>query len=261
MIRKAVILAGGFGTRISEYTAELPKPMLTIGTKPILWHIMKYYHTFGVKEFIICGGYKIEEINKFFHNYHFSIEDYSYNFEEKQSIALTARAEDWRVHVINTGDNTMTGGRLKRISDYIDENEDFFMTYGDGLSDVDLELLYQHHTKNRKKVTVTAVSPVARFGSLEVNPKSGAVTSFREKPPGDGLTINGGFFILNKNALESVSCDQESWEEEPMQRLTKQGELTAYQHTGFWQPMDTKRDRDNLIEQWNNGDAKWKIWE
>jgi glucose-1-phosphate cytidylyltransferase len=260
MITKAIILAGGYGTRISELTHSIPKPMIKIGERPILWHIMKYYHSFGVKDFIICGGYKIEVINKFFDDYRYMIEDFEIDFANDTTRLLTSKTEDWKVTILNTGTDTMTGGRLVRTRHLLEKGENVFMTYGDGLSSIDLVKLSDHHFNAKKLVTVSAVIPSARFGAISYDQKTGEVNKFQEKPKGDGMMINGGFFVVNEEALKFVKNDDEPWENAPMQRLTSANQLSAYTHTDFWKPMDTKRDLDEFNSIWATGKAPWKRW-
>jgi len=256
MIVKAVILAGGLGTRLSEETSLRPKPMVEIGGKPILWHIMKIFASYGVRDFVICLGYKGYIIKEFFANYYIHTSDITVN-TGTGDIEIDRRGdEDWRISLIETGLDTMTGGRLKRVRSLLDD--DFFMTYGDGVADVDLNALLAFHKKEGRAATVTAVRPPGRFGALEIN--DGAVTDFVEKPQGDRAYINGGFFVLSPSVLDYIDSDATSWEREPMERLAREGQLSAYHHDGFWQPMDTLRDRNQLDGMWAMGKAKWKVW-
>jgi glucose-1-phosphate cytidylyltransferase len=256
---KAIILAGGFGTRISEETLVKPKPMIEIGGKPILWHIMKIYSFYGINEFIICCGYKGYIIKEYFANYFLHMSDVTFDMEKNIMNVHQHHAEPWRVTLVDTGDNTMTGGRLKRVSKYINDDDIFCMTYGDGLGNVNIAELIDFHKKNNVKATLTSTSPPGRFGVLDINDQK--VKSFTEKPAGDGGKINGGFFVLNSSALEYIEDDNVVWEREPLERLALEGNLAAYPHTGFWQPMDTLRDKIYLEELWNSGKAPWKVWE
>lgn len=254
---KAVILAGGLGTRLSEETVLRPKPMLEIGGRPILWHIMKIFISHGIKDFVICLGYKGYVIKEFFLNYRLHLSDVTIDIGRGQIDFHRSNAEDWRVSLIETGDDTMTGGRLKRVRDYLGD-DDFFMTYGDGVADVDLTKLLEFHKNQGKLATLTAVVPPGRFGALEI--QDGAVRRFREKPAGDGATINGGFFVLSPRVLDYVTSDATVWENEPLERLAHEGELSAYVHSGFWQAMDTLRDKNHLEALWARGNAPWKCW-
>lgn len=254
---KAVILAGGFGTRLSEETDLRPKPMIEIGGKPIIWHIMKTYSHYGVHEFIVCLGYKGYIVKEYFTNYFHHTSDITVNTRTGDIKIHRQATEDWQVSLIETGLNTMTGGRLKRVRAFLDD-EDFFMTYGDGVSDVDIERLLAFHRKEGRLATVSAVRPPGRFGALEI--ADGSVTAFHEKPQGDNAYINGGFFVLSPKVLDYVEGDDTVWEREPMERLAMEGELSAYHHEGFWQPMDTLRDRTQLEALWAAGKAKWKVW-
>lgn len=254
---KAVILAGGFGTRLSEETELKPKPMVEIGGRPILWHIMKIFAHHGVEEFIICLGYKGYVIKEFFVNYGLHLNDITVNLANGSVEVHQHRAENWRVSLIETGLETMTGGRLKRIKEFIG-GEDFFMTYGDGVSDVDLSALKAHHQASGCLATVTAVVPPGRFGSLKV--ENSKVNSFEEKPAGDGNTINGGFFVLSPKVLDYISDDKTIWEREPLEKLASEGQLSAYKHEGFWHAMDTLRDKRQLEHLWTAGNAPWRLW-
>jgi len=255
---KAVILAGGLGTRISEETDLKPKPMVEIGGKPILWHIMKIYSSHGINDFIICLGYKGYMIKEYFANYYLHTSDVTFDMKENQMQVHKTKTEPWRVTLVDTGDDTMTGGRLKRISHFLDE-EAFCFTYGDGLSDVDISKLVDFHQNGRSLATLTAVQPPGRFGALDL--KQQRITGFQEKPDGDGGRINGGFFVLSPKVIDYIDGDDTVWEKAPMEKLARDGELSAFIHDGFWQPMDTLRDRVSLEEQWNSGKSRWKVWE
>ncbi len=257
---KAVILAGGLGTRITEETHLKPKPMIEIGGKPILWHIMKIYSTHGVNDFIICCGYKGYLIKEYFANYFLHMSDVTFDMLHNKMEVHQRHAEPWRVTLVDTGENTMTGGRLKRVASYLERDEAFCFTYGDGLSDVDITQLIQFHRDHGLKATLTAVSPPGRFGALEIHSDQ-RITSFHEKPDGDGGMINGGFFVLSPDALRLIDADQTIWERGPLEQLAETGQLKAYPHTGFWQPMDTLRDKNYLEDLWASGQAPWKVWE
>ena len=256
---KAVILAGGLGTRLSEETSSRPKPMVEIGGKPILWHIMKMYSAHGVNDFIICCGYKGYLIKEYFANYFLHMSDITFNMRDNTMKVHDRRAESWNVTLVDTGENSMTGGRLRRVADYLRDEEAFCFTYGDGVSDVDIQATLAFHKQHGKAATLTAVYPPGRFGALDI--KQGQVLNFREKPKGDGALINGGFFVLNPSVLDTLSADGDVWEQEPLMGLAASGELMAYEHQGFWQPMDTLRDKHLLEELWKSGDAPWKSWE
>ena len=256
---KTVILAGGLGTRISEETAVRPKPMIEIGGKPILWHIMKTYSHHGINEFIICCGYRGYVIKEYFANYFLHMSDVTFDMANGQMQVHQRHAEPWKVTLVDTGDDTMTGGRLKRVADYVKGEEIFCLTYGDGVSNVDITGLIAFHKAQRVKATLTAVLPPGRFGALDLN--GSKVNSFMEKPKGDGATINGGFFVLSPLVIDYISDDQTSWEREPLERLALEGNLAAFQHYGFWQPMDTLRDKVLLEELWQSGKAPWKTWD
>jgi len=255
---KAVILAGGLGTRISEETESKPKPMIEIGGMPILWHILKLYSAHGVNDFVICCGYKGYVIKEYFANYFLHMSDVTFDMEKNLMHVHQKNAEPWKVTLIDTGSNTMTGGRLKRIKEYVNNDEIFSMTYGDGLSNVNIPKLIQFHLEMNVKVTITSVLPPARFGALEVS--NNKVVNFREKPQGEGAKINGGFFIINPNTLDYINDDSIIWEQEPLERLADEGNLAAFDHVGFWQPMDTLRDKNLLEELWQTGNAPWKVW-
>lgn len=254
---KVVILAGGLGTRISEETTVKPKPMVEIGSEPILWHIMKIYSTQGFNNFIICAGYKQNMIKDYFISYLRNHIDIEVDFRSNEVKMLNNHKEEWNVKVIDTGFLTMTGGRIKRIQKYIEE-EDFLLTYGDGLSNVNLKKLVQSHFESRKLLTVTAVQPKGRFGILSFN--QGEVVNFTEKPAGDGMWINGGFYVMNRGIFDYIGGDDTVWEQEPIKTLVSEGKVNAYKHYGFWRPMDTMTDKRQLEEIWNSGKAPWKIW-
>jgi glucose-1-phosphate cytidylyltransferase len=255
---KAIILAGGLGTRISEETALRPKPLIEIGGRPILWHIMKIYSAHGINDFVVCCGYKGYLIKEYFANYFLHMSDVTFDMAKNEMQVHQQKAEPWRVTLVDTGDETMTGGRLKRIAPYVKDEEAFCFTYGDGVADVDVSALVAFHAQHGKRATVTAVQPPGRFGSL--NMKDGAVRGFVEKPQGDGGWINGGFFVLSPSCLSLIAGDATPWELEPLSRLAEEGELMAYEHAGFWQPMDTLRDKNQLEELWQSGRAPWKMW-
>ncbi len=256
---KAVILAGGRGTRISEESHLKPKPMVTIGDKPILWHIMKIYAAHGIRDFIICLGYRGYVIKEYFANYMLHETDaVTFDFDTKEVSYGGAGAEPWRVTLVETGLNTNTGGRLKRIRPWIEQDEAFCMTYGDGVADVDITALTKTHRESKALATVTTVTPPGRFGA--VTTENDKVIEFSEKPAGDGTRINGGFFVLSPKVLDYVEGDETVWEKEPMQNLTANNELGAFSHDGFWQPMDTIREREMLEQMWRAGPAPWQIW-
>ena len=254
---KAVILAGGFGTRISEETEFKPKPMIEIGGKPILWHIMKIYSHYNIKDFIICLGYKGYVIKEYFANYFLHMSDVTFDLIENKRVIHNNNAEPWRITLVDTGEHTNTGGRLKRVQKFLDK-ETFCFTYGDGVSDVNIGSLIDFHKKSGKLATVTAVQPPGRFGSLSLS--QNAVTGFKEKPQGDGNWINGGFFVLEPSVFEYVLGDETSWEKDSLENLAKMGQLSAFLHQGFWQPMDTLRDKTKLEEVWHTNQASWKVW-
>ena len=255
---KAVILAGGLGTRISEETQIKPKPMVEIGGKPILWHILKIFSAHGIDEFIICCGYKGYIIKEYFANYFLHMSDVSIDMTMNSMEVLHKKAEPWKITLVDTGESTMTGGRLKRVRHYV-QDETFCMTYGDGVADVDITALISQHKAYGRSATVTAVQPPARFGILEIGSNS-SVCGFKEKPKGDGGWINGGFFVLEPDVIDRIEGDDTTWEKEPLCALAADGQLTSYQHQGFWQPMDTLRDRYLLEDLWAKGNAPWKIW-
>ena len=255
---KAVILAGGLGTRISEETHLKPKPMIEIGGKPILWHIMKMYSAHGVNDFVICCGYKGYVIKEYFANYFLHMSDVTFDMQKNVMHVHQRKAEPWRVTLVDTGEETLTGGRLKRVAEHIETDDAFCFTYGDGLSDVDVGALIRFHRSHGRLATVTAVQPPGRYGALVA--EGPQVKGFLEKPRGDGGWINGGFFVLSPHCLEYIVGDQTSWEAEPLGRLAQSGELMAYEHFGFWQPMDTLRDKIQLEQLWASGLAPWKVW-
>lgn len=256
---KAVILAGGLGTRITEETHLKPKPMIEIGGKPILWHIMKMYSAHGVNDFVICCGYKGYLIKEYFANYFLHMSDVTFDMASNSMQVHEQKVEPWRITLVDTGENTMTGGRLKRVVRYIENEEAFCFTYGDGVSNVNITRSINFHLQHGKLATITSVQPPGRYGALERNDNN-EVTGFVEKPRGDGGSINGGFFVLSPKVLEQIKGDQTSWESEPLTKFAAMGELMAFQHTGFWQPMDTMRDKDQLENLWNSGKAPWKVW-
>ncbi len=255
---KAVILAGGLGTRLSEETSIKPKPMVEVGGKPILWHIMKMYSAQGINEFIICCGYKGYVIKEYFANYFLHQSDVTFDMTENKMQVHQKRAEPWIVTLVDTGDNSMTGGRLARVAEYIKEEEAFCFTYGDGVSNLDIQATIEYHQRHGKQATLTATYPPGRFGALDI--QSGQVNSFKEKPKGDGGMINGGFFVLSPKVLSRIEGDDCTWEQQPLKSLAEDGELMAYEHDGFWQPMDTLRDKNYLEELWQKGEAPWKTW-
>ena len=256
---KAVILAGGLGTRLSEETSTRPKPMVEIGGKPILWHIMKMYSHHGITDFIICCGYKGYLIKEYFANYFLHMSDVTFDMKANSMKVHSERAEPWTVTLVDTGDDSMTGGRLRRVADYVKDEEAFCFTYGDGVGDNDITESIAFHFSHGKAATLTATYPPGRFGALDI--QNGQVKSFKEKPRGDGAFINGGFFVLSPNVLPLLDSDQTIWEQEPLMQLAQQGELMAYSHTGFWQPMDTLHDKNTLEKMWANGTAPWKKWD
>lgn len=255
---KAVILAGGLGTRISEETHLRPKPMIEIGGKPILWHIMKIYSAHGVNDFVICCGYKGYIIKEYFANYFLHMSDVTFDMQENRMEVHQQKVEPWRVTLVDTGEETLTGGRLKRVAPYVQDEEAFCFTYGDGVSDLDITASIAFHRRHGKLATVTAVQPPGRYGALLL--KGSTVTGFTEKPRGDGGLINGGFFVLSPRCLDLIEGDRSSWEGEPLSKLASMGELCAYEHDGFWQPMDTLREKNMLEDLWSQGQAPWKQW-
>jgi glucose-1-phosphate cytidylyltransferase len=255
---KAVILAGGLGTRISEETSTRPKPMIDIGGRPVLWHILKTYLSHGIDEFIVCAGHKGYVIKEYFANYFLHMSDVTFDLAKNQMEVHENKAEPWRVTVVDTGAETSTGGRLKRVAHYLRDEEAFCMTYGDGLTDLNITDQLQYHRKHGRLATVMAVQPPGRFGSLDL--RGADVKGFLEKPKGDGGWINAGYFILSHKVLSLIDDESIAWEEAPMRRLAADGQLSAYAHTGFWQPMDTLRDKRQLEELWETGRAPWKTW-
>ncbi len=255
---KAVILAGGLGTRISEETHLKPKPMIEIGGKPILWHIMKIYSAHGVNDFIICCGYKGYIIKEYFSNYFLHMSDVTFDMANNKMQVHQQKAEPWKVTLVDTGDDTLTGGRLKRVAKYVKDEESFCFTYGDGVADIDVKASIDFHLQHGKMATITAVQPPGRYGALERD--GDLVTGFTEKPRGDGGLINGGFFVLSPKCIDLIEDDQTSWEGRPLTKLAEMGEMMAFEHHGFWQPMDTLRDKNYLEELWATGNASWKIW-
>jgi glucose-1-phosphate cytidylyltransferase len=257
-VTKAVILAGGLGTRISEETSVRPKPMVEIGGKPILWHILKIYSLYGINDFVICLGYKGYVIKEFFANYFLHTSDVTFHMDENRMEVLGSETEPWRVTLVDTGDETQTGGRLKRAGKFVAGDELFCLTYGDGLADIDVGKTLEFHRSHGKLATMSAVQPNARWGAIEM--EGDTINAFREKPPGDSAWINGGFFGLSPKVIDYIDGDQTAWERGPLERLAAEGELKAYRHSGFWQPMDTLRDKINLEDLWRDGAAPWKKW-
>jgi glucose-1-phosphate cytidylyltransferase len=256
---KAVILAGGFGTRLSEETTVRPKPMVEIGERPILWHIMKLYSAHGVNDFVICLGYKAEVIKDYFANYHRRASDITLDLASNEVELRPRDVEPWRVTLVDTGIETMTGGRLKRVAEHLDD-ETFCFTYGDCVTDLDMTRLVEFHRAEGVAASLTAIRPPGRFGALTLDHDSNKITSFREKPEGDGGWVNGGFFVLEPEAIDYVEGDATVWEREPMERLADEGKLAAYRHSGYWQNMDSLRDKMVLEEQWASGKPPWKVW-
>jgi glucose-1-phosphate cytidylyltransferase len=256
---KAVILAGGLGTRLSEETAMRPKPMVEVGGKPILWHILKMYSHHGINEFVICCGYKGYVIKEYFANYFLHTSDVTFDMSQNKMEVHQKRAEPWKVTLVDTGDDSMTGGRLRRVAKYVENDEAFCFTYGDGVSDIDISASIAFHRSHGKAATLTATFPPGRFGALDL--QNGQVMSFREKPKGDGAMINGGFFVLSPSVLSELRDDSTVWEQDPLVNLADRGELMAFEHTGFWQPMDTLRDKHLLEDLWASGRAPWKKWD
>jgi glucose-1-phosphate cytidylyltransferase len=254
---KAVILAGGMGTRLSEETHLKPKPMIEIGGMPMLWHIMKIYSSYGINEFVICCGYKGYMIKEYFANYFLHMSDVTFDMSKNNMEVHHKRAESWKVTLVDTGKDTMTGGRLLKVKDYI-KNETFCFTYGDGLSDVNILELIEFHKKNRTKATVTSVQPPGRFGTLNIS--GDKISNFKEKPAGDGNWINGGYFVLEPSVFNYLENETTIWEREPLEKLAQENQLSAFKHTGFWQPLDTLRDKKYLEELWNSNNALWKNW-
>jgi glucose-1-phosphate cytidylyltransferase len=256
---KAVILAGGLGTRLSEETATRPKPMVEIGGKPILWHIMKMYSHHGINDFVICCGYKGYVIKEYFANYFLHMSDVTFDMRNNRMDVHSKRAEPWSVTLVDTGDDSMTGGRLRRVAKYVENEETFCFTYGDGVGDIDISASIAFHRAHGKAATLTGVLPPGRFGALDI--QNHQVRSFREKPKGDGAMINGGFFVLSPSVLSELHGDSTVWEQDPLVNLADRGELMAFEHTGFWQPMDTLRDKHLLEYLWASGKAPWKKWD
>ena len=256
---KAVILAGGFGTRLSEETGVRPKPLVEIGDKPILWHIMKIYSAHGIDEFIICLGYKGHIIKEYFATYSLHMSDVTFDLRNSNMKVHKNGVEPWKVTLIDTGEGTMTGGRLKRVKEYIG-NETFCMTYGDGVSDLNISRLIDFHRNQQTLATLTAVFPPGRFGAFNLSQNQSKISTFKEKPQGDGAWINGGFFVLEPGVMDYITDDATVWERQPMEKLAHDGHLSAYKHHGFWQPMDTLRDKNFLEELWKNENAPWKVW-
>ena len=255
---KAVVLAGGLGTRLSEETAVRPKPMVEIGGKPVLWHILKMYSHHGINDFVICCGYKGYLIKEYFANYFLHTSDVTFDMAQNRMEVHSKRAEPWKVTLVDTGEDSMTGGRLRRVADYVRDDEAFCFTYGDGVSDVDISASIAYHRAHGKAATLTATYPPGRFGALVI--EDGHVRSFTEKPRGDGALVNAGFFVLSPSVLDHLEGDSTIWEREPLQQLAQAGQLMSWQHDGFFQPMDTLRDRVYLEELWNSGKAPWKQW-
>jgi len=255
---KAVILAGGLGTRISEETHLKPKPMVEIGGRPILWHILKIFSAHGINEFVICCGYKGYVIKEYFANYFLHMSDVTFHMRMNSMEVHHKKAEPWEVTLVDTGKASMTGGRLRRVRDYV-RDDTFCFTYGDSVADVDISALIAHHNAHGRLATVTAVQPPGRFGVLQFGDKA-SVSGFEEKPQGDGSWINGGFFVLEPEVIDRIEGDHTTWEQEPLRSLAAEGQLTAYRHSGFWQPMDTLRDRHHLEELWAQAKAPWKVW-
>jgi len=253
---KAVILAGGLGTRLSEETVSKPKPMVEIGGKPILWHILKIYSSHGVNDFVICAGYKGYVIKEYFANYFLHMSDVTFDMKENRMEVHSKRSEPWRVTIVDTGDDTLTGGRIKRVAPYLDGT--FCLTYGDGVGNVDIAASIDFHRQHGLKATLTAVQPSGRFGALKM--EGSKVASFQEKPQGDGAWINGGFFVLEPSVIDYIAGDESIWERDPLEGLARDGQLAAFEHRGFWQPMDTLRDKQLLEQLWEEKRAPWKTW-
>lgn len=257
---KAVILAGGLGTRISEETDNKPKPMIEIGGMPILWHIMKIYSTHGINEFIICCGYKGFMIKEYFSNYFLHMSDITFDLSDNNQLHIHEQhAEHWKVTLVDTGEHSMTGGRLRRVKQYLQDDELFCFTYGDGVGNIDITASIAYHRQQNVLATLTATYPPARFGALKIN--NGKVQQFQEKPKGEGGMINGGFFVLSPKVIDLIADDSTTWEDQPLTQLANQGQLAAYEHHDFWQPMDTLRDKTMLESLWRKGQAPWKVWE
>jgi glucose-1-phosphate cytidylyltransferase len=256
---KAIILAGGLGTRLSEETSIRPKPMVLIGGKPILWHIMKIYSSHGINDFLICCGYQGYVIKEYFANYFLHMSDVTFHMRDNAMEVHDKRAEPWSVTLVDTGENSMTGGRLRRVAHYVQHEDTFCFTYGDGVGDIDISATLAFHRQHGKAATLTATYPPGRFGALDIH--QGQVLNFKEKPKGDGAMINGGFFVLTPKVFDYLADDSTVWEQEPLKNLAADGQLMAYEHHGFWQPMDTLRDKHLLEELWQTGKAPWKIWD
>ena len=254
---KAVILAGGLGTRLAEETAVRPKPMVEVGGRPVLWHLLKTYSHHGINDFVICLGYRGFVIKEYFANYFLHMSDVTFDLAENRMEVCHRHCEPWRVTLVDTGDQTQTGGRLKRVRDYVD-GDAFCFTYGDGLSDVNVRELVEFHKAQGRQATLTAVQPAGRFGALDIEGQR--ISRFEEKPQGDGSWVNGGFFVLQPEAIDLIAGDRTVWEREPLEQLARDGQLSAYTHRGFWQPMDTLRDKMKLEELWQSGAAPWKVW-
>ena len=256
---KAIILAGGLGSRLSEETSARPKPMVEVGGRPILWHIMKIYSHYGINDFIVCLGYKGYVVKEFFSNYYLHASDVTIDILNNKVELHRNASEPWRVTLVDTGASTMTGGRLKRVLPYVENDEAFCFTYGDGVANVDIAALIDFHKSHGKLVTLTATQPTGKFGALEIEP-AGGVTDFAEKPRGDGRWINGGFFVLSPKVGAYIPDDATSWEREPMETLAREGQVSAFRHRGFWQPMDTLHDKNLLESLWSSNQAPWKVW-
>jgi glucose-1-phosphate cytidylyltransferase len=256
---KAVILAGGLGTRLSEETTVKPKPMVEVGGQPILWHILKIYSTYGINDFVICCGYKGYVIKEYFANYFLRMSDVTFDMRSNQMNIHAGSVDPWRITLVDTGETTMTGGRLKRVKEHIGD-ETFCFTYGDGVSNINISKLIEFHQSQRTLATLTAVQPPGRFGAIALVEGQTKITHFHEKPRGDGAWINGGYFVLEPEAIDYIEDDSITWEDEPLRKLAHQGNLSAYPHDGFWQPMDTLRDKHYLEELWESGQAPWKVW-
>ena len=255
---KVVILAGGRGTRIQEESLIKPKPLIEIGTKPIIWHIMKTYSHYGFKEFIICCGYKGYLIKEYFANFSLHNSDVTIDIKKNEIKVHKNKNEDWKITLVDTGDNSLTGGRILRIKEFVDE--EFLLTYGDGVTDVNIDKLVKHHKSNKKIATMTIVQPQGRFGLVEANPETSLIENFLEKTKGDGSWVNGGFFVLNKRVFEYLKDDFTVWEKEPLEKLSKERQLIAFKHNNFWHPMDTMRDKIYLEDLWDTNKAPWKLW-
>jgi len=256
---KAVILAGGLGTRLSEETSIKPKPMVEIGGQPVLWHIMKIYSAYGINDFIICCGYKGYVIKEYFANYFLRMSDVTFDMRFNQMNVHNGNAEPWRVTLVDTGESTMTGGRLKRVREHIG-NEAFCFTYGDGVSNINIRELIEFHKAEKTLATLTATQPPGRFGAISLGQEQTKITSFHEKPGGDGAWINGGYFVLEPDVIDYIADDSTVWEQEPLQKLAQDEQLSAFKHSGFWQPMDTLKDKNYLEGLWKSGSAPWKVW-